>query len=291
LRGKTQIALGTGLLGLAVLPPVAGWLEASLVRHLLGQYPLLVGGGALIGAALARRGRVGWSAAPALLAGALALAFWLIPRWVDAAVADTATDAAKVTSLVVLAGLPLGWGWRLAGPVLRGFVWANAAAMLAVMGWLQLAAPSRLCNNYLIGEQVLLGRMLLLLAALMIAVAASAALTGTGRSVRSYIARQRLYRQRGARYRPGVDPKRRADFGVAQRHKGQSVAGDRHDREITYAADDYSPSQRGSRPPLRSQEFCSGSVQRRLTLTRQPVAAHLRRRARTREKGPRGTRA
>lgn len=178
LRTDPRIALGAGLLALAVLPPMAGWLEASLVRHLLGQYPLLVGGGALIGAALARRGRAGWSAAPALLAGVLAMAFWLIPRWIDAAVADPATDAAKAVSLVVLAGFPIGWGWRQAGPVLRGFAAANAATMLAVMGWLQLAVPSRLCNSYLIGEQVLLGRMLLLLAMAIVATAIGAALTG-----------------------------------------------------------------------------------------------------------------
>lgn len=108
----------------------------------------------------------------------LSLAFWLLPRWIDAAVADPLVNAAKAVCLVLLAGIPLGCGWRLAGPVLRGLVWANAASMLAVMGWLQLAVPVRLCNSYLIDEQAVLGRMFLLLAATMVLAGLAAAMIG-----------------------------------------------------------------------------------------------------------------
>ncbi len=173
MRLETRVGVGIGLIALGLAPPVAGRLEASLVAHLLGQYSLLVGGGALIGQTLACRAGSSWSAAPALLAGVLALLFWVIPRWIDAALADPAIDAAKAATLVLLAGLPLGWGWTKAGPVLRGFVWANAAAMLAIMGWLQLAVPQRLCNSYLMTEQTRLGQSLLGLAALVLAVGAA----------------------------------------------------------------------------------------------------------------------
>ncbi|MCC7016891.1 MAG: hypothetical protein IT564_06780 [Rhodospirillales bacterium] len=169
---------------MALVPPVAGWLEASLVRHLLGQYPLLVGGGALIAAARPPPVPADRTAIPLLLTAALALAFWLLPRWIDAAVADPLVNTARRASLVALAGLPLGWGWRLAGPVLRGLAWAKAATMLAVMGWLQLAVPIRLCNSYLIDEQNMLGRMFLLLAGTMVAAALGAAMIGGGRAMR-----------------------------------------------------------------------------------------------------------
>ena len=173
-----QVAIAASLIALALIPPVAAWLESGLVSHLFGQYPLLLGGGALIGSAAARRHPCGWSAAPALLAGLLALAFWLIPRWIDAALADTAANTAKVISLVLLAGLPLGWGWQQAGGVLRGFVWANVASMLAVMGWLQLSVPSRLCNSYLQSEQAVYGRLLVAAALLMVVGAGAMALLG-----------------------------------------------------------------------------------------------------------------
>lgn len=170
LHSKLRIALGVGLIVLALLPPVSSWLETSMTRHLLAQYPLLAGGGALLGSALARRYHThSWTAAAALLGGLLALSFWQIPRWVDAALASTMVDIVKAGSLILLAGLPLGWGWTLAGPVLRGVVWTHAAMMAAVMGWLQLAIPLRLCNAYLITDQEQCGKGYIAIAILMIA--------------------------------------------------------------------------------------------------------------------------
>lgn len=153
MSGRLIIAFGTGLAAVAALPPLAGILEARLVTHLLVQYPLLVGGGALIGATLARSRPLAWSAAPALLAGVLTLAFWLIPRWIDASLVSPWTYAAKIAALSAMAGPALGWGWVQAGGVLRAFVVANAVSMLAVMGWLQLVVPARLCNAYLLDDQ------------------------------------------------------------------------------------------------------------------------------------------
>lgn len=155
-----------------------------MLRHLLVQYPLLVGGGVLIGMTLAaeaqrRRRPLGWTAAPALLGGILALAFWLIPRWIDAAVGNAGADALKAASLVLLSGLPLGWGWRLAEPILRGLVWAHAAAMAAVMGGLQLSVPLRLCNAYLITDQAQTGRAFITLAVAIIILGLARALWGT----------------------------------------------------------------------------------------------------------------
>ncbi|MCC6304344.1 MAG: DUF1404 family protein [Rhodobacteraceae bacterium] len=180
MRARTQAAIGAGLVLLALLPPVAGRLEARLPLQVLGQYPLLVAGGALAGAALARRhGRgAGWSAAAALLAGAAVLGFWMIPRWIDAAVALPSVRTLRALSLVLAAGLPLGWGWALAGPVLRGFALANAVPMLAVTGWILLVVPARLCNSFLVEDQRLLGRLQLALALAILVAAVLRALAG-----------------------------------------------------------------------------------------------------------------
>jgi len=178
MRADLPLLGGAALILLAVLPPLAPILEARLPTHVLGQYPAVVAGGALIGARLARGRAASWSAAPALLAAVLALVFWLLPRWIDASLADPAVRAAKAASLVLLAGAPLGWGWVRAGALLRGFLVANAATMLAVMGWLLLATPARLCNAYLVTDQRMLGAGFLVAAACLVLALAVRGLCG-----------------------------------------------------------------------------------------------------------------
>jgi len=179
MRADPVIIAGAAMVVLAAGPPIGTLLEARLPTHILGQYSLIVAGGALIGGRLAR-GRVAPStAAPALLAAILTLGFWFLPRWIDASLADPAIRAAKVASLACLAGLPLGWGWTQAGPVLRGFLVANAAAMLTIMGWLMRVVPSRLCNAYLLSDQHLLANGLLIAAGTLLAVLLVPALTGS----------------------------------------------------------------------------------------------------------------
>lgn len=183
-RGARAALAAAALVLVALVPPLAGIWQAHLTGHLLVQYPLLIAAGASAGTALAGRYRARWTAAPALLGAALTLAFWLLPRWIDAALAAPLTDMVKAGCLVLLVGLPLGWGWRQAGPVLRGFAWANAISMLAVMGWLQLAVPARLCNRYLLGDQRRLGLALLVIAALLLAAGLGRVLIGGSRPQR-----------------------------------------------------------------------------------------------------------
>lgn len=185
MRAEPVIITGAGLIALAALPPFGPLLEARLPAHILGQYPLVVTGGALIGARLARDRPAPWTAAPALLAAVLTLAYWLLPRWIDASLADPATRVAKIASLACLAGLPLGWGWAQAGLMLHGFLIANAAAMLAVMSWLLLAVPSRLCNAYLLTDQRLAGQGLLVAAVAVVAALLLPALIGHARGAAS----------------------------------------------------------------------------------------------------------
>lgn len=157
-----RLLLALAMLLLLGLPPLVGWWEASLVRHMLGQIPLLLLAGALVGPLLwpHHRSGPGWQQSEgvaAVLVGLLCFSFWMLPRWLDAAVVDAQVDAVKILSLPLLGGIPLGWGWQRLRMVARGFLWIHVVTMFAVLGALYLAYPDRLCNNYLAGEQAALG--------------------------------------------------------------------------------------------------------------------------------------
>ena len=57
----------------------------------------------------------------------------------------------------LLIGSALRLGWPRAHPMLRGFLKAQALAMLGVLAFLYTHAPVRLCNAYLAEDQLRLG--------------------------------------------------------------------------------------------------------------------------------------
>lgn len=155
---------------LLALTPLRALLESSMPGHMLLQLPLLILAGAMIGTSL----RPGFAALldrfdrhgiATILVAVFALAFWMLPRSLDAALADPVVEVAKFLSIPVLIGLPVALVWPRLPAVARGFVFANLLSMLAVLGWLYLAAPVRVCNFYLTSDQSLTGKGLLLLAA------------------------------------------------------------------------------------------------------------------------------
>jgi len=172
-----------GLLAITTAPPLAVWWEAALLRHMLMQVPMLTLAGVLIGSLVAQRsppetGAGQLEGVAAALLAIFCLMFWMLPRWLDAAVNDPRVDAAKIGSLVLLAGLPLGWGWPRLGALARSFIWVHAISMLIALGILYLTFPDRLCNSYLVSEQPALGRTLLGLAAILGAAGGARALFG-----------------------------------------------------------------------------------------------------------------
>jgi len=157
------------LLGLLGLPPLRHALEAGMTTHMLVQFPLLALCGAALANALPARWRARcnrWNAygVSGLLAAALVLAVLMIPRVLDLALVDARVEAAKWLALLVC-GAALRISWRAAGLLVQGFFLGNVLPMTVVAGHLFQDTPVRLCNAYLLDDQVRLGQWLVGLAA------------------------------------------------------------------------------------------------------------------------------
>ncbi|HEY0822874.1 MAG TPA: hypothetical protein VGD76_03725, partial [Ramlibacter sp.] len=100
-----------------------------------------------------------------LLAAALVLMVLMIPRVLDLALVDARVDAAKWLALLAC-GAALQLSWRRAGLLVQGFFLGNLLPMTAAAGQLFQDAPVRLCNAYLLDDQVRLGQGLVVLSVL-----------------------------------------------------------------------------------------------------------------------------
>ena len=160
--------LSGALFAVLALPPVARQLESSMAGHMAVQIPLLVLCGILAFGAVpesARRRLAAWDrhGLAGLGLALSAMAYWMLPRWLDAALADPAVELAKFVTVPLLWGMPLAWAWSRLGLVGRGFVAAHLVALAWVLGWFYANAPARMCANYLLDEQQTLGSALLAL--------------------------------------------------------------------------------------------------------------------------------
>jgi hypothetical protein len=160
---SARLAWAFALIAIAVL--FRSPLEASPLTHVLVQLPVLVLAGALIAPYL-RFGQGDWNRGgwACLLAAGFGIAFWMLPRSIDAALADTRWEVAKFLALPFLVGLPLAIGYARAHPLTRAVIKAQTVSMLAVMAFLYTHAPMRLCNAYLAEDQYRLGLGFLALA-------------------------------------------------------------------------------------------------------------------------------
>lgn len=167
---SARLQLLAGLLLAAVLaaPLARTLLEASMLRHMLVQAPLLLLAGALQAGAAGPRARsviARWNAhgITGLLAAACILGLLMVPRALDLVLLAPSMEAAKFV-LLLLAGAALRLSWRAAGLVVQGFFLGNVLPMTAVAGQLYIDSPVRVCNAYLLDDQVRLGQWLIALA-------------------------------------------------------------------------------------------------------------------------------
>lgn len=152
------------LLALLALPGSRQLLESGMTLHMLVQFPLLAGCGLLLAGALPgswRRRVERWNALgiSGLLATALVLGVLMVPRVLDLALVDARVEAAKWLALLAC-GAALRLSWRPAGLLVQGFFLGNVLPMTAVAGHLYQDSPVRLCNAYLLDDQVRLGQLL-----------------------------------------------------------------------------------------------------------------------------------
>lgn len=150
------------LLCLLALPAARHWLEASMTRHMLVQFPLLALAGFGLAASLgqrqvARLNRWNGHGVTGLLAAALLVALLMIPRLLDLALVDAWVELAKFLALL-LCGAAVRLSWQPAGLLVQGFFLGNVLPMTVVVGYLFESSPVRLCNAYLLGDQERLGQ-------------------------------------------------------------------------------------------------------------------------------------
>ena len=177
-RGMARLGLpaALGLLAVLVFLPSQNFLESSMARHMLVQYPLLMLCGALLAgglsAVLADRALVrevpasSWNAhgMTGLFGTALGLAVLMIPRVLDLALVNPWVAFMKM-SILVASGAAIYLSWRPAGWLVQGFFLGQVLPMMAVAGTLYESSPTRVCNAYLLDDQVLLGQSLVWIAA------------------------------------------------------------------------------------------------------------------------------
>lgn len=147
--------------------PLKLLLEEQMVFHLLIQLPVLVFMGWLAGElapkALHKRmepynhhGITG-----VILITVLGL-FWMLPSALDAALESNSYALAKVASMLLI-GISWSFTRRCIHPLVKGVFLLELWAMLGRFGYLFKVSPDRLCTNYLLGEQQLVGHILLML--------------------------------------------------------------------------------------------------------------------------------
>ena len=157
------------LLLLLALPAARHYLESSMTRHMLVQFPLLALAGFLLAGKLPQRWLAGvnrWNGygITGLFAAALVLALLMIPRVLDLALVNDRIELAKWLALIAC-GAALRLSWAPAGLLIQGFFLGNVLPMTVVVGYLFESSPVRVCNAYLLDDQERLGERLIWISA------------------------------------------------------------------------------------------------------------------------------
>ena len=173
--GRRRVPTGrAGLLAalplLLLWPPLRQLLEGSMALHMLVELPLLLASGWGAGAVLAHHRLP--AGLPRLIDahGVLGLAFascvgalWMIPSMLDLSLLDTGVQWVKYGAWW-FSGVVLRASWHRSEPEIAAFFVGNMAWMLATAGMLYQEEGQRLCVSYLVDEQAVAGKGLIVLA-------------------------------------------------------------------------------------------------------------------------------
>lgn len=168
---RVYLRLGIAVPLLLALPALRHRLEADMFTHMLVQFPLLIAAGICLGLGLPHTWQQRLSTwnrhgISGLISAWCVSSFWMVPLALDLVLVDPWLETAKFASLVLGVGTALALSWPRAGLIVRGFFLGNILPMLAVVGWLYLEAPIRLCNAYLTSQQENTGSTLIWLSVL-----------------------------------------------------------------------------------------------------------------------------
>ncbi len=173
-----RYALASVMLLLAAIV-FSPWLTGTMARHMLVHIPLILLAGVFAAvawlaalrcsmsrrrpAALVLYGKYNEHGVPGLLLVSFVLAYWMIPRSLDHVLLSATAASLKFLGLFI-AGMVLFDSLGRADKVIKLFFLGNFSWMTAIAGLLYQDNPERLCNFYLLGDQELAGRALVILA-------------------------------------------------------------------------------------------------------------------------------
>ena len=170
LTARRAALAGLACLLLAALP--RHWLEASMLRHMLLQLPLLVAAGWLLAGrsrAMARAAALDQHGMTGLTILLFVSAYWMIPRALELSINAPLAEAGKFASLLLLGALLPGALTR-ANWIVQIFFLGNFSWMMAIAGIQYQNMPRQLCNAYLLDDQITTG-VALVVASIAIAIA------------------------------------------------------------------------------------------------------------------------
>ena len=144
-----------------------------MATHMLVQLPLLAWCGWWLAQAVplrVSRALAPWnrSGITGLLLASITGLFWMLPLALDRAIESPWFELGKFLCVPLLIGAAVALSWPRAGFVVRGLVLAETIATAFRIGWLYLAAETPLCANYLLGEQQIVGKLLLAVGAVIL---------------------------------------------------------------------------------------------------------------------------
>ncbi|NYT62753.1 hypothetical protein H0A66_10555 [Alcaligenaceae bacterium] len=161
------------------------WMTRSMSLHMLVHIPLILMAGAFAAMAWLAGRRRSMSLRRSILvvqyrkynahglAGllfvTLMMAYWMIPKSLDQVLVSGLADSLKFLGLFV-AGMVLFDSLGRADKVIKLFFLGNFSWMTAIVGLLYQDNPTRLCNFYLLNDQEIAGKGLVVLAVVLPAV-------------------------------------------------------------------------------------------------------------------------
>ena len=146
---------------LFVVSPLRTAIEQTLFTHVLIEYPIYIVLGLYLGKTQNKFFKISKTinhgGIPGILVATFTLAFWMIPRWMDTCVSEPEVALIRAVTLTYLVGVSLAVSWPIAHIITRSLIKIELLATLFRMGWIYQISPERLCNNYLISDQIILG--------------------------------------------------------------------------------------------------------------------------------------